>query len=115
MRLREAYARLEARGAAKVGTVNAWLVEASPKEGKPDRLYFDQQTGLLIREESPMEGPLGEVLFQIDFADFREVDGVKVPFSIRIPQPAEVGFQVTLVEVKHNGELADAEFIRPKD
>jgi zinc protease len=115
LKLAEAYEKLEVKGAAKVGTAEVWIVEASPKEGQPDRLYFDQKTGFLLREESAVESAVGEMKFQIDFDDYREVDGVKVPFSIRVPQPAEMGFHIKIAEVKHNGDLPDSEFGRPKD
>ena len=115
LKLAETYARFEVKGAAKVGPLDTWLLEAFPKDGKPDRLYFDQKSGLLVREESTIGAITGEMLFQIDLGDYREVDGVQVPFSLKIPQPAEMGFQVKLTEVKHNGELADADFAPPKD
>lgn len=115
LRIAESYARLEVKGPAKVGAADAWLVEGSPKEGKPDRFYFDQKSGLLLREESTVESAVGEMIFQIDLDDYRVVDGVKVPFSIRIPQPAEMGFHVKIAEVKHNGEVSESEFSRPKE
>jgi len=115
LKLAESYARFQVKGPAKVGAADVWLLEAAPKEGKPDHFYFDQKSGLLLREESTVESAVGVMNFQIDFDDYRVVDGVKVPFSIRIPQPAELGFHVKIAEVKHNGGLTEAEFARPKD
>ncbi len=115
LKLKEAYERMEAKGAAKVAGADAWVIEASPKGGKPDRLYFDQKTGLLVREESTVESPLGEMTFQIDLSDYRDVDGVKVPFLVKIPKPETMGFQIKLDEVKHNVDVSDAEFGKPKD
>lgn len=114
LKLKEVYERMEAKGAAKVGGADAWVIEAAPKGGKADRLYFDQKSGLLIREESSVDTGLGEMTFQIDFSDYREVDGVKVPFLVKIPKPETMGFQIKLDEVKHNVEIGDAEFSKPK-
>jgi hypothetical protein len=72
LKLKDVYERLESKGAGKVGGADTWIVEASSKAGKPDRLFFDQTTGLLVREESAVETPLGEMVFQIDFADYRD-------------------------------------------
>ncbi len=117
LRLGEAYARFETRGAGKVGSQPTWVVEASPKDkdGKPDRLHFDQKTGLLVREESLIETPVGALEFEVDLSDYREFDGVKVPCSVRATKPAEMGFHITIDAVKHNVDLPDAEFSKPKD
>ncbi len=115
LKIKETYDRFETKSAAKVGTVDAWLIEASAKGGKPDRLYFDQKSGLLLREESTVNTAVGEMTFQIDFLDYRAVDGVKVPFLVKIPKPETMGFQVTVDEVKHNVDIADAEFSKPKN
>lgn len=115
LRLKETYEKLVVKGPAKVGTADAWLVEGSAKEGKPDRLYFDQKSGLLLREETDVETAAGEMSFQIDFEDFRDVDGVKVPFLMKVPQPAQIGFKVKFEEVKHNVDLPDSDFAEPKE
>lgn len=114
LRMREGYTRWEAKGAAKVDTVDAWVIEAAPKEGKPDHLYFDQKSGLLLREESIIEGPAGEMTFQVDFGDYRAVDGVKLPFRMKVPKPVEVALEIRFDEVKQNVEIADTAFEKPK-
>jgi hypothetical protein len=113
LKFRETYDRLEAKGASKVGAADTWVLEGTVKNGKPDRLYFDQKSGLLLREETVVESPVGEMNFQIDLSDYRDIDGIKVPFTMRVPQPAEVGFQIRFDEVKHNVDLADTEFAKP--
>lgn len=114
LKLAEVYEKLEAKGAAKVAGVDAWVVEGTHKSGnKPDRLYFDQKSGLLLREESTVSTALGEMVFQVDFSDYRDVDGVKVPFLVRIPKPETMGFQIRVDEVKHNVEMGDSEFGSP--
>lgn len=44
-------------------------------------LYFDQETGLLTRMVRYADSAVGRVPTQIDFADYREVSGIKVPFK----------------------------------
>ncbi len=115
LKLESVYDRLEVRGPAKVNEEEAWLVEAFPKEGKPDRLYFGRKTGLLLREETSVTSVLGEMNFRIDLGDYRVVDGVKVAFLMKVPEPAEMGLQIRLTSVQHNVEMQDAEFAPPKD
>lgn len=111
--LGKAYRRLEVKGAAEVEGRPAWKVEGHSGEGQPDRLYFDQATGLLVREETTVKTLVGEMTFQVDLGDYREVDGVQVPFSMRMPRPADVGFRIAIEEVRHNVPIAEAEFARP--
>ncbi|MBL9134592.1 MAG: hypothetical protein JNK85_01925 [Verrucomicrobiales bacterium] len=114
LRFKEAYSRMEAKGSAKVGSGEAWVVEGWPAAGKPDRLYFDKKSGLLVREESTVETSLGEMTFEIEFSDYREVDGVKVPHQHRIPKPESLNLRITVNEVVHNTELKDSAFTKPK-
>ena len=44
------------------------------------RLYFDQKTGLLVRMVRYADTPVGRNPTEIDYADYRDADGVKIPF-----------------------------------
>jgi outer membrane lipoprotein-sorting protein len=44
-------------------------------------LYFDQESGLLTRLVRSTPSPVGRLPVQIDYADYREVAGVKLPFK----------------------------------
>ena len=48
------------------------------------RLYFDVQTGLLIRRTFYLPTMIGEIPEMWDFEDYRVVDGIKFPFIIHI-------------------------------
>lgn len=113
LRLRQVYGAFKVLGSAKVGTSDTWVLEAAPKVGKADKLYFDKKSGLLVREETTVEGPLGAITFQNELGDYRDVDGVMVPFSMRLPNPPELGLKVSFFEVKHGEPLADDEFAKP--
>ncbi|MEK6324895.1 MAG: photosynthetic reaction center cytochrome c subunit family protein [Acidobacteriota bacterium] len=110
-RLRDLYAKLEVKGRTKLGEREAFVVDAV-STGGPDRLYFDAQTGLLIRQDVEMEGPQGKTNVIVEFEDYREVDGVKLPFVRRWSRP---GFTFTqkFDEIKHNVAIDDARFEKP--
>src|SRR5262249_11500834 len=44
------------------------------------KLFFDSETGLLIRQLRYSDTPVGTVPIQIDYSDYREIAGVKMPF-----------------------------------
>jgi hypothetical protein len=112
-RLKEVYPKMTVLGRATVGGREAYVVEASPADGgSPEKLFFDAQTGLLVRKYSEARTALGQFPTQTDYEDYREVDGVKLPFSIRWAIPGRVwGRKIT--EVKQNVPLDDAQFNAP--
>jgi hypothetical protein len=83
------------------------------REGKPPlRLYFDQQTGLLVRMVRFGDTALGLLPTQIDYADYRDVDGVKIPFRWTLARPSG-RFTIQLSDVKQNVPVDDAKFVKP--
>jgi hypothetical protein len=83
------------------------------REGKtPLRLYFDEQSGLLVRLVRFGETPLGRLPTQIDYADYREVGGVKIPFRWTLARPSGL-FTIQVSEVKDNVPVDDAKFAKP--
>ena len=61
---------------------SAYVVELTPKEGRPERLYFDRDSGLLLRRYRDRETPVGVLPEEYDYDDYRVVDGMKTPFLL---------------------------------
>ena len=76
------------------------------------RLYFDQQSHLLVRMLRYSDSPLGLNPVQIDFSDYRAVDGVQVPYRSTVARPGGQ-FAIEATEVKQNVPIADDKFTRP--
>lgn len=115
LQLKEPYPRMTIGGKAKVGDREAFIIRTATPDKKRVQLYFDTETGLLLRRYTMTETPVGIDPEQIDFEDYREVDGVKVPFVIRV---SYVGYQISgtlrLAEVKHNSSIDESKFTPPK-
>jgi photosynthetic reaction center cytochrome c subunit len=62
----------------------AWIVGAPIDDHTRQRLYFDATTGLVLRRVVTMDSPVGRLPTQTDFEDYRDVAGVKVPFTVRV-------------------------------
>ncbi|HJQ26327.1 MAG TPA: S41 family peptidase [Blastocatellia bacterium] len=110
IKFHELFPKLVLVGKEKVGARQADVLEA-PRAGNPKRWYFDTESGLLIRSES--RGPNGQITESEDFDDYRAVDGIKLPFSIRRLEDTGVTLQFKVTEVKHNVEIDDARFEKP--
>jgi len=106
------FTKLEVKGREKVTSFEAYVVEATPVEGAPEKFYFDTNTGLVIRHDSERESPQGKLPAEMYFEDYKEVDGVKIPHLTKFVTPA-FSFSVKLTEVKHNLEIDEAKFNKP--
>ena len=82
-------------------------------EGQPLlRLYLDSQSGVLLREVRYAETPLGRNPTQIDYADYRDADGVKVPFRWTLSRPGN-RFTIQIDQLQQNVPVDDAKFTPP--
>lgn len=110
--LRTMFSEAQVRGTEKVGDHDAYLV-VGRREGKPPlRLYFDERSGLLVRLVRYGETPLGRLPTQIDYADYREAGGVKIPFRWTLARTSG-RFTIQASEVKQNAPVDDAKFAKP--
>jgi photosynthetic reaction center cytochrome c subunit len=112
--LKQMFSELKVRGTEKIGDHDAYLV-VGQREGKtPIRLYFDEQSGLLVRMVRFGETALGRLPTQIDYADYRDTDGVKIPYRWTLARPSG-RFTIQISEVKQNVPVDDAKFAKPPD
>jgi photosynthetic reaction center cytochrome c subunit len=88
------------------------VVQGTGPRGLLVTLYFDQQTGLLLRELRFGLSPIGRVPTQIDFGDYRDVNGIKLPFRMTFAW-LDGRDAIVLDEVRTNVPVDDAKFGRP--
>jgi hypothetical protein len=112
-RIKEMYSRVMAGRPETIDGVECQSVTASAP-GKPMvRLYFDAKTGLLVRMVRLSETPVGRMPVQIDYADYREKDGVKIPYRWTLSRP-NGRFTIQIDQVEDNAPIDDAKFAPPE-
>lgn len=114
MRLKELYPKMETAGVYRVGGSTMYVVEATPAAGPSEKLYFDAETGLLVKrdfERVTLED--GIVQYEMLLRDYRDVDGLKLPFTIEQRAPDNTMI-FRFAEIKNNAPLADAAFSKPE-
>lgn len=110
--LKKMFSQVETQGSEKIDDHDTYLV-IGKREGKPPlRLYFDAQSGLLLRLVRYGETPLGLMPTQIDYADYRDLNGVKVPFRWTLARPSG-RFTIQAKDMKQNVAVDDAKFAKP--
>jgi hypothetical protein len=81
--------------------------------GKPMvRLYFDQQSGLLVRMVRYADTPMGRMPTEIDYADYQNEDGVKIPLRWTLARP-NGRFTIQISSVESNVPVEDSKFAKP--
>lgn len=106
------YAKWETKPGEKIDGKDTWLV-IGQKEGEPPlRLFLDQKTGLLVRLIRYVDSPLGYNPTQIDYADYRSADGIKVPYRWTVARPGN-RFTIQVEQMQQNVAVDDAKFVAP--
>ncbi|HTA41827.1 MAG TPA: photosynthetic reaction center cytochrome c subunit family protein [Bryobacteraceae bacterium] len=93
-------------------TYSVDVVQGTGPRGLLVTLYFDRQSGLLVREVRYSDTPIGRVPTQTDFSDYREVNGIKFPFRIAYVW-LDGRDSIVLNDIKTNVPIDDAKFGRP--
>ncbi|MGZ4732779.1 MAG: c-type cytochrome [Terriglobales bacterium] len=110
--LKQMFTQMRVRGTERIGDQETYQV-IGQREGKPPiHLYFDQQSGVLVRLIRYGDTALGLLPTQIDYADYRDVSGVKVPYRWTLARPGG-RFTIQVSEVQQNVPLDDARFVKP--
>jgi hypothetical protein len=99
--------------ATKVGDYETNLVLGVTKGQPPVEFYFDKSSSLLVRMVHYVNTPLGLNPIQIDFTDYRVIDGVKTPYRWTLARPSGA-FTIQIDDVQQNVPIEAARFEEPK-
>lgn len=111
-RVREMYKEFHVRPGEEIEGRSTYLVMAKDANRPMLRLYFDQESGLLLRLLRFMETPLGRNPTQIEYADYRETDGVKIPYRWTLTRP-NGSFTIKVDSVEQNVAIDEKLFVPP--
>jgi hypothetical protein len=111
---REVFPNLTVAGREKINEREAIVLTSKVSDTRTEKLYFDAQTGLLLRILAVTQTLLAPIPEQTDFEDYRDVDGIKLPFTIRQSYVDPwVGWTRKYTEIKHNVAVDDTKFNMP--
>jgi len=88
------------------------IVLQGSSDGQPIANFYFDNAGLLVRFIRWVRTPVGFVPTEVDYSDYRDVGGVKVPFK-RIVTQTYMQMTVELSDVQPNARVEDARFARP--
>ena len=112
LHIKQAFAELRVEYPENIGDREAYVVSGIRNGQPPVKLYFDEQSGLLERLVRYAPSPFGLIPTQIDYGDYRNVDGVETPFRRTVAQPGE-SFAFQVEQLRQNVPIDDAIFAKP--
>jgi len=118
LQMKQLYAPLGYTGAQTLDTHKVEVLEAKLAGGALERFYFSADSGLLVRRESEFDGSGGRVKTDNTFEDYRAVDGVKQPHTMRLkieaPGQDAMEIQFKISEFRQNVVLPANAFAKPE-
>ena len=111
-RLRDLYQEFKVLSGETIDGHATFLVTAKGVSLPPLRLLFDQQTGLLLRLIRYTETPLGRNPAQVDYADYRDAGGVKIPYQWTLTRTSG-SFTIRINSVQQNASIDEKLFVMP--
>ncbi|MGH9865545.1 MAG: c-type cytochrome, partial [Candidatus Acidiferrales bacterium] len=106
------YADKRVRGQAKIGDATTYVLQAKAPDGIIELLFFDAQSGLLVRRSIRDRTIFGSLPIEADYSDYRDVDGVKVPYKT-VWSTTGQSSTYTVKDIKDNVPVDDSKFESP--
>ena len=97
---------------AVIGDREVMVVQGNTAAGATATLCFDSESGLLTRLVRFSESPVGRIVTQVDYSDYRDVSGVKIPFRWTVAW-LDGRSTFELSEVRANVAVDASKFAKP--
>jgi CubicO group peptidase (beta-lactamase class C family) len=106
------YKTVDVTSVAKCGDEECYAVAFTPEKGSKFTEYYSTKTFLLMKREGVQVSSTSsiEVPYTVSYSDYRDVDGVKLPFKTTIFSVANGNIVTYIKTVKHNVPVDDAIF-----
>lgn len=111
--LKNVFTKMDFRFVDRIDGREVYFVTASTAAGVRERLYFDAETGFLVRRSAATPTVFGFFVYQVDYSDYKDFGGVKLPATIKYSMP-NIRWTRQVLEVKNNAAVDDAKFAEPK-
>jgi hypothetical protein len=109
--LKTKYTNLTVRRYENVAGKPTIVVDGRRGDVVTESLYFDRESGLLLRRLVQTKTAYGNLAEQIDYSDYRDAGGIKAPFQIKHTTWNQATTE-TFTDVKVNAPVDDAVFTK---
>ncbi len=110
--LKTIYPKMDYRALDRIDGREVYVISATAASGIRESLSFDVATGLLVRRRASTQTILGGFVYQVDYADYKDFGGVKLPTTTHYAVP-HIQWTRKISEVKTNVPVDDGVFAAP--
>jgi predicted Zn-dependent peptidase len=102
--------KVEIAGIEQVEGEDAYKLTVESPDGKKTTEFYGVDSGLKLKDVAVQEGPQGETAVTNLLSDYREVNGVMVPYEMKVVGSMPMPMTMKVEEVKINSGLTAEEF-----
>lgn len=113
-RWKQLYAKVETTGTESVDGEDCYKVVMTPKEGKPETMYFQKKSGLAVKVTTVAASQMGDIPVEVIASDYKEFGGIKVATKTT-QKAAGQEFSITIDKVETNVAIPASRFDVPAD
>jgi hypothetical protein len=113
--LRDLAEKLHVRETDTVNGATAYVLSAPEGTHATQRFYIDSASGLMVRKVTINETMIANIPEQVDYSDYKSVDGVQIPFTIKTAgvDPRD-SFTRRATSVEQNVPVDEKKFVMPE-
>lgn len=111
---RELVKKAELTGAEEIDGKECYRVVLTLPVGNPITRYYDKSTGLLVRSKIVVPSPMGDISSESDSSDYKEVNGIRTPHSIRQRAMGQE-MLITTESIQYNVNIPKERFEPPSE
>src|SRR6266581_6824494 len=112
LHIKQLFNEVKTAGTEKIGDRESYVVAGINSGEIAAKFFFDKESGYLLRILRYTKSPLGRNPTEIDYSDFRTLDGLKVPFQETIARPNS-HLTVQIEHAEFNVPVDETKFARP--
>jgi len=98
-------------GTERVGTHSTYVVGFTPDKKTSSKVYFDTETGFVVRVDDVFHRDDGDYTVETDVDDYRSVDGAYFPFKIRHAEHGNI-YTIRVTQIRNNVPVDDTLFAK---
>lgn len=99
----------------KINDREVYVLQSTIAPKVRQRLYFDAENGLLVRRVLLRSLPIGDSPTQVDYSDYRDAGGFKLPYTVDLESPDPyLSSKRHFTEIRPNAKVDDKVFEMPK-
>lgn len=111
---KQSYKSVETTGKETMGGKPCYKVLLTPLEGKPETQYYEQDSGLLVRQTGSVKTPMGEIPVDAAVGDYRAESGILMPHLLK-QSVAGQQLAFTFASIQFNVEIPHDRFDLPPE